>query len=578
MSNVLESSPSPRQLRTLLEEMVVGDLLGPAAGPEEELIERNVRDRYLVGVLAPRPQAQPAPVKPEEEEEEETPLLPDELSEGGADTVDDGTTDKDVPVVQAHIPSSFGLTFCVDKSAKVLKVEARWGQYKREKKPDQIDTRTGRPLRVWKRYQRSGIVKVRLDKVAIPPTTLHDDFPNVYIKGQVRKRDHGIIVTLFLVNGQEEGKPKDEYHLFQTELLVSDPDGAAVFCKRLTRRTSSKLDPGIKLEEDTMGMLYRHNAEFAVGHGVSVHAEPSPEAPDRAVLVKTAMMPSYEVPRTTPPTAADAAHNPAFGKLAGLVLDMKELAETPQKQLRGKLQPLLAAYSDWIEQQAAFVAGSKEKLADYDDAPAEAIKKCGQNLIRIEAGLKLLEEDAQAAEAFGFMNRAMWLQRTHSLYLRAGAPGRAARLRQGHRRAGQPNVVSLPVGLHPAQPAGHHEARSSRPQRRTRSRCRRPAVLPHRRRQDGSLPGPVGLHDGPAAIARNGGRAVGRERHGRADAVHAALAHHPAVPAGHGADLCLRVDSPQGSGTGRQAMGRDAVPHRPVGGPAHHAQQDRRCR
>ena len=85
----------------------------------EELTERTVRDRYLVGVLAPRPQPQPVPAKVEEEDDEETPLLPDELSEGGADTADDGTTDKDVPIVQAHLPSSFGLTFCVDKSAKV---------------------------------------------------------------------------------------------------------------------------------------------------------------------------------------------------------------------------------------------------------------------------------------------------------------------------------------------------------------------------------------------------------------------------------------------------------------------------
>ena len=118
MSNVLSPIPSAVQLRAMLEEMVVGDLLGPAGGPEEELTERNVRDRYLVGVLAPRPQPQPTPAKAEEEDDEETPLLPDELSEGGADTSDDGTTDKDVPMVQAHLPSSFGLTFCVDKSAK----------------------------------------------------------------------------------------------------------------------------------------------------------------------------------------------------------------------------------------------------------------------------------------------------------------------------------------------------------------------------------------------------------------------------------------------------------------------------
>src|SRR5207253_111626 len=102
-------------LRAMLEAMVVGDLLSPAGGPEEELTKRNVRDRYLVGVLAPRPQPQPVPAKPEEEDDEETPLLPDELSEGGADTVEVGTTDKDVSIVKAHLPSSFGLTFCVDK-------------------------------------------------------------------------------------------------------------------------------------------------------------------------------------------------------------------------------------------------------------------------------------------------------------------------------------------------------------------------------------------------------------------------------------------------------------------------------
>lgn len=45
--------PSPHQLRAELEAMVLGDLLGPAEGPNEEITERTVRDRYLVGVLAP---------------------------------------------------------------------------------------------------------------------------------------------------------------------------------------------------------------------------------------------------------------------------------------------------------------------------------------------------------------------------------------------------------------------------------------------------------------------------------------------------------------------------------------------
>ena len=52
-----------------------------------------------------------------------------------------------------------------------------------------------------------------------------------------------------------------------------------------------------------MAMLYRHHVEFAVGHGVSVHAEASPEAPDRAVRIKTVVVPptKFPAPRRRPP-------------------------------------------------------------------------------------------------------------------------------------------------------------------------------------------------------------------------------------------------------------------------------------
>ena len=69
MSNVLNGTPSSPELRAMLEAMVVG-LLGPAGGPDEELTERNVRDRYLLGVLAPLPLAQPqTPAKPGKDED-----------------------------------------------------------------------------------------------------------------------------------------------------------------------------------------------------------------------------------------------------------------------------------------------------------------------------------------------------------------------------------------------------------------------------------------------------------------------------------------------------------------------------
>ena len=49
------TSPSQHQLCVELEAMVLGDLSGPAVGKVEELTERTVRDRNLVGVLAPTP-------------------------------------------------------------------------------------------------------------------------------------------------------------------------------------------------------------------------------------------------------------------------------------------------------------------------------------------------------------------------------------------------------------------------------------------------------------------------------------------------------------------------------------------
>jgi hypothetical protein len=402
--------PSQHQLRAELESYVLGDLLGPAGGESEELTERTVRDRYLVGVLAPSRAANAAP-KPavDEEEDEEIPLIPDELSEGGNDTADDGKTDADTPVTQAHLPSSFGISFCVDGEAKAIKVDATWGQYKREKREDKTDFR-GDTLRVWKRYVRGGSITVPLKNGPMKPKAPDPAFPDIYVRGQIRKRKDHYVVTLFLVNAQEELRPKDEYHIFQPKLVVTGVDGAAVFCKRTT---IGKKDD---LEERLMGMLYRHHNEFAVGHGISVHAEASKDSSDNAIRIESVIVPTYEVPRTAPPTEADADENPAFGKLAGLVLDMKVLAESDAKKLPKQLAPLVAAYRDWIDREEAKLTDPKEGLAQFGDAGQVAIENCRITLKRIEEGLELLSKDTKAFEAFQFMNRAMWLQRTHSIY------------------------------------------------------------------------------------------------------------------------------------------------------------------
>lgn len=405
----LSSVPTPNQIRAELKAMVVGDLLGPAGGESEELTERTVRDRYVVGVLAPSRTGAPSDAATAEEDEE-TPLIPDELAEGGSDTPDDGSTDQDVPVPSGHLPSSFGMTFAVEGDVKTIKVSAFWGEYKREVREERIDERTGRPIRVWQRYNRGGVKEIPLNDEPIKATAPDTQCPDIYIQGQVRKRDAHWVITLFIINAQEEGRPKDEFHIFQPVVTVEAVDGEPIFCKRMTVGSNDDL------EENLMAMLYRHQVEFAVGHGVSVHAEVSDESSDRATLIRTEFIPRHEVARTAPPTEVDAERNPAFGKLEGLVLDMKELAEAEAKKLPKMLGPLVTAYREWIDGEAGKIDDPSEGLSQFGQAPRVAVENCRQTLQRIEAGLQLVQTDAQAFEAFQFMNRAMWLQRTHSIY------------------------------------------------------------------------------------------------------------------------------------------------------------------
>jgi hypothetical protein len=393
MTSFLRSIPSPMKIREELERMVLLDLLGPVGGPEEEIDEPSVRDRYLVGMLAPKRQE----LQPEEF---------DELPDGGSGSVEDGATEVTALATKTMFPSSFGMTFCVGLEAKALLVTARWGHYHRDRS-ETLTTKTGDKKIVWKRNQRAAVSEPIPLKVGRIKWTPDAEFPQVQVQGLVRNRDDFWSITLFLVNGQAEPKKlRDTAWLFQPELAVEAPDRQPVFHSRPQRKEPGKADPESYAEEQEMAMLYRHQVEFGVGHGVSLHADCSDGICDKAHRLSTNVVPTYEVPRTTPPTVAD------WPKLAGMVLDMKELGETPTPQLGVKLRPLLSAYEAWIEDRQAEL--TRPDLAPYKQ-PGQALDRCRDNLRRIEAGLNLLLEDEKAAQAFQFANLAMWQQRVHTI-------------------------------------------------------------------------------------------------------------------------------------------------------------------
>ena len=126
--------------RDLLELSVRDDLLGPAGGPHELIKDMSVRDRYLVGKLAPRrpDDDQTAGVEPASAAEEAGELEDERtapLHEPGAGfasasgRVEPEDDALDTTNNQSLVPSSMGLTFCVTPDGEKLAINARWGRY-----------------------------------------------------------------------------------------------------------------------------------------------------------------------------------------------------------------------------------------------------------------------------------------------------------------------------------------------------------------------------------------------------------------------------------------------------------------
>ncbi len=397
---------APCDLRDELIDMVVRDLLGPAGGPDEELSQQedHAYQRYLVGMLAPQDQ-------------EIAGGELDELATGDGDEGEEGSPESGVPAGGAYFPSSMGISFVVAEEARQIVVEAEWGQYLRVKSDTQVKS-DGSAASVWKRNPVTPSPRVLdLQNGTLKPMPLHPEHPLVELQGRMRLTADGWVVTLFLVNQQEErkrrGEPKDEVWVFQPKLRVRDVERRPIFVQRKDAKADlSKMDPLTREETETLEMLYRHQREFAVGHGISVHATLPELLAERATQVETEWTPRFDVPQQTQRSVADDAN------LTGVVMDMKELAELPKADLVASLRHIETAYQIWIKAEAAKLGSSVERLAGHAQAAQRAVDRCTRALERVRAGIDLINNDPLAEEAFRFANQSMWQQRIHSSFSR----------------------------------------------------------------------------------------------------------------------------------------------------------------
>ncbi|WP_043320051.1 DISARM system helicase DrmA [Microbulbifer sp. HZ11] len=440
-------------IRELLQLAVMDDLLGPANGPEEEIVDMSVRDRYLVGRLAPRDSKKEGsiegldgPLANEESDEPEEIIetleknAPSRLSHepgaefnsttGKIEAEADSADEIDAASNQSLIPSSIGITFCVSGDVDSIEVEARWGRYERlwehehrkivnKKVKDAdgnvvgVEQEEVKP-KVWKRIPCSGSITLPMQAGAVPHQALDNDYPGVRIQGNIREKNANgdRLITLFLVNAQEEpDSNKDSEWLFQPEIQIRAPQESEE--KAIFRRKPISLDDSDDHERKALEMIYRKKVEFAVGHGVAIHAVADVENVEHATEVRTAVMPQYEVPVTETPGKNPEDRQAMREMIDKGYLDMEVLAKLDRDELVSGLSMLTDDYQSWIAEQDQRIGSD---VLDFDEEAKETLDRCRAIHRRLAEGVQVLAENDHALMAFRNANLAMASQRIRSMY------------------------------------------------------------------------------------------------------------------------------------------------------------------
>lgn len=422
-------------IRELLQLAVMDDLLGPAGGPHERIVDMGVRDRYLVGKLAPREAAQggieglQGPLASDDTDEPTDPKVPGQhepgaefgTATGRVEPESDATDEIDASSNQSLVPSSLGMTFCVDGDADRIEVDVRWGRYERSDDHEIFRTRKNKEsgaeeqtkAKVWQRIPCGGKFVLSLTEGVIAPKAPDTTYSEVRVQGSVRAKNANgdRLVTLFLVNAQEEPETnRDMAWVFQPELIVRalpEASNRAIFRRRPVLDADGS-DP----EREALEMIYRNRVEFAVGHGVAIHAVTAEDV-TLATEVRTTVMPQYEVQVTETP-GLDASDRPAMKEMvSGGLLDMQNLATLDVDALGDALNMLTKDYAAWIEEQRGRIGAD---VLGHDAQAHLAVSRCRDILLRLQQGIDTLKSDKNALAAFRFANRAMATQRVRSQY------------------------------------------------------------------------------------------------------------------------------------------------------------------
>ncbi len=358
------------------------DLVGPGADGylADERLPGWVRPSnwYLTGFLIPSG-ARPAQSADHDEDDDidETPEsggLPEESSE-------DRKAAK-----RGFFPSSMGLSCLVAREANALAVTVRWGDYESAK----VDGADGNTASVWQRQPNERAMQVSLSNAGdhdVPDSgglRLHVDVRPINTEGIAGIPDGTRAVSVFLVNRREphDSNP-DLAYAFQAEIEVR---GEPAFVPRPDLRAVQAMD----WDEQVADLHYADTPEYATGHGVSADWE---VVDGVCRKLCTAWVPSAGVDKTE------------TVEVPGTELSMDALGELPDGQAaEAALRPLVEQYRIWIESRRE---GISTHTGERRETAGELLRRAGIAADRIERGIAVLVEDADALDAFRVANRAV---------------------------------------------------------------------------------------------------------------------------------------------------------------------------
>ena len=384
------------QVRQMIIDALKEDLMGPQA--IDEILDENPRNAYKIGVLAPQTDNESDDSTDNDQEVEA------DISHEDDQNFTAGEDDDNEPVVTTRfkMPNSIGISFYIAAGTDSFCLDVAWGDYTRTslRRPDKDGVEHSHAAYARHAMEDTIIVRFSDFEKSTEYRLAQDSNVCVYVS-RIPLKNGFSFVTAYVINKRSNPENDVEGLMFQVEIRAYSPDHANVFVAESICRKVLAADEFYFEQRPILG----RGRGCAAVWGKTFNGYTS--------WVKSDFIPQYEFPGVS-------AELEGFGKS---FFSMRFLSKPANKDgIIERLNVLADTYEQWITD--TLVKDDRMSNEEFRSAVGnDIIEKCRKALARIREGIKLINSDEIAWDAFCFMNRVMLLQRNIMNYSRKHGAG-----------------------------------------------------------------------------------------------------------------------------------------------------------